>query len=71
MTPTKNWLAEWDIETVPCLYQSGDEPKESDFAFLLASDTKQPIGKPFNPSTYKPISNKRFLSLIDEVPFRP
>lgn len=62
-----NWLTSWDIESTPCVYQDRGELKNTEFSILLASDTKEPIGKPFNPNTYSPISNKQLLELVEEV----
>lgn len=62
-----NWFTEWDIEPTPCFYKKFEAERSTGYSILLASDTGETIGKPFNPTTYSPISNKQFLEVVDEV----
>lgn len=57
----KNWLTEWDIVTRRLQLDGVDTA----FNILVGSDDGEVIGKPFADS-YKPITNKEFLTLIKE-----
>lgn len=57
-----NWLTTFDIVPYPLNFEDGTP---ADFSLLRCSDVKElRIGVPYNPLTFKPISNKDFLGLI-------
>lgn len=62
------WLGQWDIARKPLFVMDGsDQPIETSWAMLYPSD--QPtvtIGKPFNPESYRPITNAEFIALARE-----
>ena len=57
----KNWLTKWDIEKRTLELDGID----TGFDILIGDDDKEVIGKPFA-RTYKPISNKEFLTVIKD-----
>lgn len=62
ITLDDNWLRDWDIVSQP-LYYANEVP--SGFSMLECSDNAEiKIGAPYNPETYKPISNADFLELV-------
>lgn len=55
-------LNKWELEPQPLYLNNG---VKTDFAILACSDAPDHfIGAPFNPETFKPISNRDFLNLI-------
>ncbi len=66
INPNDNWLTKWDIEPVPTYMNIGDEQVELPFKILQSTDLKLPIGRPFA-KTYSPISNKQFMSLVQQI----
>lgn len=57
-----NQLNNWDLVETP-LFFAGDKP--AGFSILQCSDKPElAIGAPFNPLTFKPITNKDFLQLV-------
>ena len=61
-----NWLRKWDIQEVPLYINPNDNLTEVPFKVLTATDDYKVIGKPFA-TTYRPISNKMFLDMIQEA----
>src|SRR6266576_3118643 len=68
-----NNLTRWDVEPTP-VYIHGDgdgitspEYVQLEAAQLLATDNKQVIGLPYNPATYTPLTNARFLQLVRDA----
>jgi hypothetical protein len=72
-----NWLREWDIMQAPLFLQPGEIDsagymsgawKETPFRQLVASDDRNVlIGYPFNPETFRPLTNAEFLNMIQEA----
>ena len=61
ITLDDNWLTKWD--TVPVRLQKNG--KDSKWSILEVSDIKDlEIGQPYNPETFKPITNKAFVELV-------
>ena len=55
------WLTKWD--TVPVRLQKNGQ--DSKWSILEVSDIKDlEIGQPYNPETFKPITNKAFVELV-------
>lgn len=75
-----NWLKTWDIQPQPLMLKGPDvlnvpgevattEPSliETGFALLTATDNPSiTIGVPFNPNSYRPITNAEFLQLLKD-----
>ena len=65
MSLDKNWLREWDVVCVPVFLEGG---KRIPFEQIVCSDNPELlIGAPFNPETYKPITNADFLKMIGDA----
>ncbi len=67
-----NWLREWEIIARPLFLQpeSNDSASwiEVPFKQLVASDdSKILIGYPFNPETFRPLTNAEFLNMIHDA----
>lgn len=59
-----NWLREWDIVQKPLYFEDG---LKSDFDMIECNDNDSiKIGAPFNRESYKPLSNKDFLKLVED-----
>jgi hypothetical protein len=57
-----NWLTTWDHQPRPLNYEDGTP---AGFSILHCSDVPElRIGQPYNPETFKPITNKDFLELV-------
>lgn len=64
ITLEKNWLRDFEIAPRPLFYQDGTA---AGFSILECTDNPEiKIGNPFNPETFKPISNEDFLGLVRE-----
>lgn len=61
LTLDNNFLTEWDLQPQPLYLENGTK---TDFSILKCSDAEHYIGAPYNPATFKPISNADFLTLI-------
>lgn len=62
-----NWLTQWDVvpNTLSIVKPDG-EKLDTKFKILTATDNGMVIGRPYA-STYTPITNKTFLSLVQQV----
>lgn len=61
----KNWLADWDVQ--PQKLYIGKHMKEIPFSQLTCTDDESIlVGQPYNPLTYKPITNAQFIQLARE-----
>jgi hypothetical protein len=63
-----NWLKEWDVEPRKTFIRKGDETLiEIPFRQLVCTDDEDIlIGYPYNPETYKPLTNADFLKLAED-----
>jgi hypothetical protein len=68
-----NWLAQWDIQAMPLQIAPDDALSmehliDTPFSILTATDDPNiVIGVPFNPESYRPITNAEFLQLLKEA----
>lgn len=60
ITLEKNWLTEWELKPM-ILQKNGVDTK---WRILECSDNGLEIGQPYNPDTFRPITNGEFLELI-------
>lgn len=58
-----SFLSQWDIVTRP----TSDEIGETGFHSMRSSDNDMIIGKPFNPLTYFPVPNGKFMDVIESA----
>lgn len=63
LTLRSSFLSEWDIVNRPM----SDSVGETVFHSMRASDNNMVIGKPFNPKTYYPVDNARFMDIIESA----
>lgn len=75
----KTFLNSWDVVTVPMFTQAGQpivvdesfgeagETKLVNWSILQCTDNQAFIGRPFNPESFKPVNNARFLELMREA----
>lgn len=60
-----NWLRDWDIQARNVYLGEGDEQIKLPFVQMICSDLPELlIGTPYNPQTFKPITNADFLKLV-------
>ena len=72
----ENWLTQWDIAPTPLFfgdnvpaYSETDEKGQGTAQWTIARCTDKPtlqIGAPYNPATFRPISNAEFLKLVED-----
>ena len=63
LTLDNNWLRSWDLVPVK-LEKRGQESK---WTILECSDNKAiEIGRPYNPGSFQPVNNERFLQMIKD-----
>jgi hypothetical protein len=56
-----NILTKWDLVETPLCFENGEK---CGFSILKCSDVNHIIGVPYNPETFKPISNANFIQLV-------
>ena len=60
ITLENNWLTNWDL--VPVQLEKRGQP--SKYSVLECSDNQLEIGVPYNPLTFRPITNAEFIELV-------
>ncbi len=76
ITLENNWLRDWDLTPTPLFFQDSapamsveadDDNQGAQWTLSRCTDNaKIQIGAPYNPATFRPISNGEFLSLVEQ-----